>query len=126
MAGMSQIKDAMLRWKEHCKKVQAATGIDIAAGETPVEKEKRIAHLLSHYNEFCEYYFPHYLNQTNPETGELRVVHNAKFHNDAARDIKANPNFKGVFKWPRAHAKSTHLDVFIPMWLKAQKQIRSW
>lgn len=124
MAGISQIKDAMLRWKEHCKKVQAATGIDIAAGETADEKDRRIAHLLSHYDEFCEYYFPHYLNQTDPQTGSIRVVHNAKFHNDAARAIRSNPNFKGVFKWPRAHAKSTHLDVFIPMWLKAQAQIR--
>lgn len=123
MAAKNQIKDAIAKWREHCKKVQSATSVDIAACETAVEKERRIAYLLANYDKFCEYYFPHYLLQTNPETGAVRVVHNAKFHNDAAKAIKANPNFKGVFKWPRAHAKSTHLDVFIPSWLKALGQL---
>ena len=120
MATQGEIKDAILKWREHCKNVQSCTSVDFVADEKPADKEKRIKRLLAHYDEFCEYYFPHYLTQTDPATGAQRIVHNAKFHNDAAKTLRDNPNFKGVFKWPRAHAKSTHLDVFIPLWLKAQ------
>lgn len=123
MASQVEIKDALLRWKEHCKKVQSATEVDITSGETPVQKQKRIKQLLSHYDKFCEYYFPHYLNRTDPDTGEVKVTRNAPFHNAAAREILRDRNYKAVLKWPRAHAKSTHLDVFIPMWLKPQNEI---
>ena len=27
------------------------------------------------------------------------------------------PNLKAVFMWPRGHAKSTHFDIFMPLWL---------
>lgn len=123
MATQTEIRDAIERWREHCKKVQTSTDIDIAVHESPEDKRKRIKRLLAHYDQFCEYYFPHYLTRTNPETGESRVIHNAKFHNDAASWLEQNPNFKGVFKWPRAHGKSVHLDTFIPLFLKPKGKI---
>lgn len=123
MATQSEINEARARWTEHCKVVQSYTSTDILAEETPAQKEKRIKKLLNDYPAFCEYYFPHYLTRTDPDTGEQRVIHNAGFHNEGARKLRRNRNYKGVWKWPRAHAKSTHLDVFCPMWLKAQGEV---
>jgi len=116
-------KEARDKWAEHCKRVQSSTVIDLASVETDGQRRKRIRSLLASYPKFCEYYFPHYLTRTDKMTGEVITCHNAPFHNAAAKDILANPNMKEVLMWPRAHAKSTHLDVFIPLWLKAQKQL---
>lgn len=124
MATVSEINEAKAKWAEHCKRVQSSTSIDISVKESPVERDRRIRKLLSSYPKFCEYYFPHYITRTDPQTGEVKICHNAPFHNAAAKDILEHPNLKEVFKWPRAHAKSTHLDVFIPLWLKAKKQLR--
>ncbi len=64
---------------------------------------------------------PHYLTLRDKVTGEaLRVIHNAPFHNAAAMKVKNTPNLKAVFKWPRGHAKSTHFDIFLPLWLMFQ------
>ena len=41
-------------------------------------------------------------------------------HNAAAMKVKNTPNLKAVFKWPRGHAKSTHFDIFLPLWLMFQ------
>ncbi len=73
------------------------------------------------YAAFCEYYFPHFLTLRDKTTGEvIRTVHNAPFHNSAALKVKNTPNLKAVFKWPRGHAKSTHFDIFLPLWLMFQ------
>ena len=40
----------------------------------------------------------------------------------AANEILKSKNLKAVFKWARAHAKSTHMDVFVPLWLKCQEK----
>ena len=91
-------------------------------GDSPREG-KRIRRLQSNYAAFCEYYFPHYLTLRDKVTGDvIRVVHNAPFHNAAANKVKNTPNLKAVFKWPRGHAKSTHFDVFLPLWLMFQSQ----
>ncbi len=42
------------------------------------------------------------------------------FQITAANYLKSNPNARSVFEWARGHAKSTHLGVFIPLWLKIQ------
>lgn len=84
--------------------------------ETKAEQRKRIKYLLKNYNEFVQYYFPHYC--VDQATGE--PVPCAPFHTKAANEILANRTLKAVYKWARGHAKSTHMDVFIPMWLKGQ------
>lgn len=53
---------------------------------------------------------------------QTTIVHNAPFHTAAARKVKNTPNLKAVFMWPRGHAKSTHFDIFIPLWLIFQQQ----
>lgn len=118
----AELAAARERWREHCKRIQSDTTIGIKQlNETAAEKEKRIAYLLSHYNKFCEYYFPHFLILKDKVTGEIiRVVHNAPFHNSGALKIKNTPNLKAAFKWPRGHAKSTHMGVFVPLFLKFQ------
>lgn len=112
-------KEAFERWKEHCREVQTLTAVSISiAKETPVERDKRIKRLLSNYDEFCEYYFSHFLTLRDKTTGEvIKTIHNAPFHSKAALKIRNTPNLKAVFKWPRGHAKSTHIGVFTPLWL---------
>ena len=121
MATQLEKKLAYERWKEHCKEVQSLTELSSLAHETPAQKNKRIARLQKDYAAFCEYYFPHFLTLRDQTSGEvLRTVHNAPFHNAAALKVKNTPNLKAVFKWPRGHAKSTHFDIFLPLWLMFQ------
>lgn len=119
MATAAELKRAYEEWKEHCKNVQSMTQLSTkTALETPAQKDKRIKYLLSHYDAFCEYYFPHYLTIKDKVTGNVvRIAHNAPFHSKAAKMIRENANLKAVFQWPRFHAKSTHIGVFIPIWL---------
>lgn len=110
---------ALDKWREHCREVQALTPVSMAvAKETPVERDRRIRRLLADYDAFCEYYFAHFMTLRDKATGDvLRVIHNAPFHTRAAQRIRRTPDLKAVFKWPRGHAKSTHIGVFIPLWL---------
>lgn len=121
MAGISELKKSYAEWQEHCKRIQSLTDLSSLVNETPAQKEKRIMRLQKDYAAFCEYYFPHFLTLRDKTTGEvLRTVHNAPFHNAAALKVKNTPNLKAVFKWPRGHAKSTHFDIFLPLWLMFQ------
>lgn len=123
MAALSaEVRTAFELWKEHTKRVQALTPVSMAvAAETAAQRDVRISRLLKDYAAFCEYYFPHFLTLRDKTTGEaVRVVHNAPFHNAAARKVRSTPNLKAVFKWPRGHAKSTHFDIFMPLWLMFQ------
>ena len=115
-------KAAIEKWKEHCKEVQSLTGVSLAvAKESPAERDMRIKRLLANYDEFCEYYFPHYLILRDKSTGEIiKTIHNAPFHSEAANMIRENANLKAVFEWPRFHAKSTHIGVITPTWLMVQ------
>ena len=117
MAVTREEKEARRLWEEHCKRVQSLTELSPEAErETRAQRDARIRRLLADYPAFCEYYFPHYMRRTDPATGLVTgIVHNAPFHNAAFRDILRNRTFKAVFMWPRGHAKSTHLDIFIPI-----------
>ncbi len=112
----AELKKAIEKWKQHCETVQAATSIIIT--ETPAQRLARIARLRSDYAAFVDYYFPHWT--INPETGNATPC--AKFHIDAANKIKANRNLKAGFVWHRGAAKSTNMDVFVPMWLMCQER----
>lgn len=121
MATASEIKQRYAEWQEHCKRVQSLTDLSALVNESPVQKDRRIKRLQKDYAAFCEYYFPHFLTLRDKTTGEvIRTVHNAPFHNSAALKVKNTPNLKAVFKWPRGHAKSTHFDIFLPLWLMFQ------
>ena len=121
MVTMSELRRLQDEWREHCRRIQALTTTSALKTESAVEKERRKQHLLRHYAAFCEYYFPHYLTLRDKVTGEaIRTIHNAPFHNQAAQSVRKSENLKAVFMWPRGHAKSTHMDIFLPLWLMLQ------
>ena len=121
MATAAEKRKAYERWKEWSREVQSITDTALLKRETPAERDARIRRLQSNYAAFCEYYFPHFLQLRDKTTGQvLRTVHNAPFHNEAARRVRSTSNLKAVFMWPRGHAKSTHFDIFIPLWLMFQ------
>ncbi|MDP2723194.1 MAG: hypothetical protein Q8O72_10580 [Bacteroidales bacterium] len=97
-------------WKEWCRVVQAATSFNLKEPEDV--KAKRIKRAINDYEYFVNYYFPHYA--TDPC---------ADFHIREANALKNDPNFFGVWEWPREHAKSVHADVICPMWLKADGEL---
>ena len=113
MASAAERKEALERWKSRCELVRSATAF--IPQETPAENDKRIRSLLKDYNAFVEYYFPHFTR--NETTGKVTPC--APFHIESAQLIRDNDNLKAVFQWARGHAKSTHMDIFVPMWLMA-------
>lgn len=115
MATKANINDALEQWKKHCETVQNSTTINVAESEK--DKLARIKKVRGDYAALVAYYFPHYT--VNPETGKTTPC--ADFHIKAANKVKKERNLKAVFKWHRGAAKSTHLDIFIPLWLKCQE-----
>lgn len=123
MRDSREILDAHERWQKHCLYVHAITKRgDSDINETPNQKRIRIKRLLGNYAQFCEYYFPHYLTKTVETADGIKeeICHNAKFHNEAARELLAHRTYRAVYMWPRGHAKSTHLGIFIPCYLMFQ------
>lgn len=103
-------KEALKRWEEHCNRLLRITSK--RKPETAEERKKNIARALKDYDYFCQRYLSHYCQCPN-----------AKFHNDAARYIEKHREMRAVFKWPRGHAKSVHLDVGVPLWLKFKNEL---
>lgn len=116
MATTISQKDAIKQWKELCATIQSMSTVNKA--ETEAVRLARVERSRKDYAYFVSYYFPHYC--TDRDTGE--VIPSAKFHIQAAQKIRKERNLRALFKWARGHAKSTHMDVMIPMWLKCQKQ----
>ncbi len=114
-------KEALERWQAHVEFVQAVTttSANVFANETKAEQLKRKSRAVKDYNFFVQTYFPHYC--TDKATGQLTPC--ASFHIKAAKFILDNPQLMAIFMWPRGHAKSTHMGVFIPMWLKIQPTV---
>ncbi len=80
--------------------------------ETEANRQARITKLLGNYSAFCQYYFPQFCSSPL-----------GWFHKRAAKDILADPNIFAVLEWPRAHAKSVHADMMLPMFLKANGEL---
>lgn len=107
---MSTLQNKHIAWKEWCRIVQSATHITL---KEPAEiRENRIKRAKDDYLYFVNYYFPHYA--TDPC---------ADFHITEANKVLKDPNFFGVWEWPREHAKSVHADVILPMWLKINGEL---
>ena len=94
-------------WNSHCEEIQKLTTVNKKDHDEVIQK--RVKKAQKDYRFFVEYYFPHYA------TCEC-----ADFHVKAANLIKKHKTIKALFKWFRGAAKSTHFDIFIPMWLKIQ------
>jgi len=75
--------------------------------EKSADKAKRIKKLLGNYESFCNYYFPEYC-----------YAPFSKFHKGIQKNIVDNPNNIFLEQWSRGFAKSTHLGLFLPLYLK--------
>lgn len=96
-------------WQEYIearKRIISGTAAPVAE---PVDKQRvRIAELKGNFEKFCQYYFPHYM--TAPF---------GYFHKRDVKAIQKNKTIFAVLEWPRAHAKSVVIDVFLTLYLKA-------
>lgn len=108
MAQKLSLKKRLEQFDDLCKSVKESTASDI--NETDEQKKKRIAKLRKNYGEFVKYYFPHYAKSEC-----------ADFHIEAANIARKNKNLRAAAPWARGHAKSTHWDIMIPLWLKCQE-----
>ncbi len=108
---MAKIKDkeALKRFREKTKHIFSETAVNPYESET--DRKARIQRAKKDYAYFVSYYFPHYA--TAPT---------AKFHIRAANMIRKDPQARIVLMWARGHAKSTHADLMIPLWLKIQDE----
>ncbi len=116
MREASALKEARQRFEQLSQEVQTATAV--RSRETARQREARIRRVRTDYAAFVDYYFPHYTR--NAQTGVQTPC--APFHIAAAREVITHQNLRAVYKWHRGAAKSTHLDIFIPLWLKCQEQ----
>ena len=110
MATEQEKKEAFRRWQEHSRHVERITSEERT--ETEAERRRNVARSLKDYGYFCQRYLAHYCQCPN-----------APFHNEAARYIAAHRELRLVCKWPRGHAKSVHLDIGIPLWLKFRGEL---
>ncbi len=96
------------QWLADHERIQRGSSLKT---ETVAQQNKRIERARRDYNYFVETYFP-----------DIARCQCGKFQIDAANYILKNKTTRAVFEWARGHAKSTHMGVFIPLWLKIQKE----
>lgn len=100
-------KELHQRWRDRVAWVQSAV---FSADENPETKKARIKRARKDYNFFVQYYFPHLASKPC-----------ADFHLNAAKWLFKHANTRALFEWARGHAKSSHLSLLIPLWLKFQE-----
>ncbi len=104
-------KKAMDRWVQHCHDVVLSTS-KLPRG-TDAERKQRIARAQKDYRYFVTTYFPH-----------LATTECADFQVKAAEYMRGQENARALFEWARGHAKSTHISLLQPLWLKIQPNAR--
>lgn len=93
--------------KRYLAKLQQISECDVVDyTETESQKNERKNRARKDYNFFVRKYFPHYAQSDC-----------AEFHIKAANKVLKEKNIKAIMEWARGLAKSTHFDVFIPIWL---------
>ncbi|ADY51522.1 phage uncharacterized protein [Pseudopedobacter saltans DSM 12145] len=100
-------KDILQRWQDRIAWIRSAS---FNKEETRAEKDARIARARKDYNYFVSEYFPH-----------LARKQNGKFQTQAANYLLRTKQTRALFEWARGHAKSSHLSLLIPLWLKIQE-----
>lgn len=111
---ISKDSAAYKEWLDKRLRIATATAIENEITETAAQKMQRIEELKKpkNFEKFCKYYFPHYINSDF-----------AWFHKQAAKEILTHEDVMAALEWPREHAKSVFVDVFIPLYLKATAQL---
>ncbi|MEI6898270.1 MAG: hypothetical protein WCL00_00200 [Bacteroidota bacterium] len=100
-------KELQLRWQQRIEWIQSQS---FTLVDTPVEREQRIERARKDYGYFVKTYFSH-----------LAPKKCGAFQLEAAKYLKANQETRAIFEWARGHAKSSHLSLMIPLWLKIQR-----
>lgn len=85
----------------------------LTLNETKAEKEARIKELIGDYTKFIEYYFPKIV-----KPGTV-----AWFHKEIAKRIVENDMCRLNVQMGRSFAKTTTVNLFIPIWLLVQNKI---
>ena len=116
MATAAEIKQAKQRWAIRQQEISSFGSVSVS--DSKQQQAERIARAREDYAFFVSYYFPHYT--MDKQTG--KSIPSAPFHIAAANYIRSHHTTRAVFEWARGHAKSTHMGVFIPMWLMAQEK----
>ena len=107
MANFRGNKELELRWQQRIEWIQ---GQSFTITDSPQEREDRICRARKDYAFFVKTYF-----------SQLAAKKCGKFQTDAANYLKATGETKALFEWARGHAKSSHLSLMIPLWLKIQQ-----
>jgi hypothetical protein len=118
MANTPGLNDALKNWKILCQNIQRMAIIN--PGETKEEQLARIKRAKKDYAFFEEYYFPHIVTDKRTKA----VIPPAKFQVKAANEVLDDFDYTAVWKWPRGCAKSTHVGVILPLWLKIQDEVQ--
>ena len=106
---MNDDKKALEKYYEHLKYLQSVTSATKDFCLSIEDTKSRIERARRDYAFFVATYFPH-----------LAKSKCGRFQIDAAKYLKSNPRARAVFEWARGHAKSSHLSLMIPLWLKIQ------
>jgi predicted phage terminase large subunit-like protein len=102
-----QVNDADSRWRQ---RVDWILSQETVLPDTQEVRDDRKERARRDYQFFVDTYFPH-----------LATKKCGKFHLDAAKYLLNNDDTRALFEWARGHAKSSHLSLLIPLWLKIQK-----
>lgn len=107
---MNPDKKALDKYYEHLQYLKSITEASKGQSFATSDTQSRIEKARKNYAFFVKTYFPH-----------LAKSDCGKFQIDAAKYLKNNPKARAVFEWARGHAKSSHLSLMIPLWLKCQE-----
>ena len=102
----NRIKDqkALDRYRQLIKSISEDHAVNPL--ETQAEQNGRIDRAKRDYAFFIDTYFERYASSPS-----------ASFHIGTAKKIKANKHIKLLLGWGRGLAKSTHLNILLPLWL---------
>jgi len=99
-------KEIQNRWNE---RVALLLSQEYVLPDSQAERDARIVRARKDYVFFVETYF-----------GHLARKKCGKFQIEAANWLLHHPHTRALFEWARGHAKSSHLSLLIPLWLKIQ------
>ena len=99
-------REALERWNN---RVAWLTSETFSLPESKEDKNKRISRARKDYSFFVETYFSHLATK---KTGAFQIA--------AANYLLKVKTTRALFEWARGHAKSSHLSLMIPLWLKIQ------
>lgn len=99
-------------YEQWLQEMQETVRLQPITQETEAQKTKRINSLKKDFTKFCHYYFE-----------DFNLSPFGWFHLKAVDYIIRNKDLLLVCEWPREHAKSVIMDIFVPLFLKARGEL---